>query len=129
MNTPTTCAAVPRSGDSAHARPIHSLTIAEAQRIMQQHKACRAVGCPRKATALRCLVREGKLVPATVSPRERAATRGLRFPVAEQHLPVRVGPELQTLLDVMDGLTNLTVDYHARTARLFPGSHESSPRR
>lgn len=56
------------AADSAVINPAHwfpeiPLTIAGAQRIMQQHLSCRAVECPRKAAALSCLVRAGKLVP------------------------------------------------------------------
>ncbi|MEV4236287.1 MULTISPECIES: hypothetical protein [Nocardia] len=96
--------------DTTDARPNYLLTVAESQRIMQQHKDCRAVMCPHKATALRCLVQAGKLAPAAMSPRERAAARGLAFPLAEHDLPVRVGPDLRTLLDVLDGLLDPAID-------------------
>jgi hypothetical protein len=90
----------------AHTYPDHELTVAQSHRIMQQHKTCRAIECPRKAAALSCLVRAGKLVPPASSPRERAATRGLRFEPAPDQLPVSVGPDMQTLLDVLDALTD-----------------------
>jgi hypothetical protein len=81
VSPPTTWTATrPGFSDPAHTHPDHPLTVAEAQRIVQQHKTCRAIACARKATALSCLVRAGKLVPPAVGPRERAAARGLRFP-------------------------------------------------
>lgn len=120
-------AAATPDGDTAHARPDHPLTVAQARRIMQQHKDCRAVGCLRKASALRCLVQAGKLVPASVSPRERAAARGLAFPLAEHDLPVRVGPNLRTLLDVLDALTDPAADCNALTARRSSDGFGSCP--
>lgn len=66
-----------------HSDPGRWLSIADAHRIMQAHKYCRALNCPRKATALTRLVEAGRLVPARLSPRERAAERGIPFPRSE----------------------------------------------
>ncbi|WP_405494536.1 hypothetical protein [Nocardia sp. NBC_00511] len=60
-----------------HTNPGGSMGRTEAHRIMQEHKGCRAVRCPRKAAALTELVDCGAMVPATVSPAQRAARRGL----------------------------------------------------
>ncbi|WP_063047630.1 hypothetical protein [Nocardia pseudovaccinii] len=112
-----------------HAHPDHPLTVAESHRIMQRHITCRAITCPLKSAALRCLVRAGALVPPAMSPRERAAARGLPFePIGNELPPKRAlgasgtpspstlpsvwrGPDLATLLDVLDALT--ATDSHA----------------
>ncbi|WP_051163038.1 hypothetical protein [Nocardia brevicatena] len=66
-----------------HSDPGRWLSIGDAHRIMQMHKECRALNCPRKATALTRLVEAGRLVPARLSPRKRAAERGIPFPRLE----------------------------------------------
>lgn len=116
---PTTWAAtLPGFIDPSHAHPDHPLTVAESHRIMQQHIACRAVDCPRKASALSCLARMGKFVPPTKTPRERAAARGMAFPALDSHISVSVSPSIQTLLDVLDGLTAPGADANALSAQL-----------
>lgn len=87
-----------------HAGPPHPLTETIAQRIMQQHKGCSAHRCPRKAAAFGFLVRAGKIVPPVHTLRERAAARGIRLDPIGSELPVAVGPDLGTLLSVLDGL-------------------------
>ncbi|MEU1982329.1 hypothetical protein [Nocardia sp. NPDC019395] len=62
--------------------PSAQLRILEAHRIMQEHRSCNPLTCPRKAAAFTRLVDAGRLVPATRSPRERAAARGLLYPRA-----------------------------------------------
>ncbi|WP_063048580.1 hypothetical protein [Nocardia arthritidis] len=104
-----------------HTHPDYALTIAESQRIMQQHRGCRAANCPRKASALSCLVRAGKLVPPVSSPRERAAARGLAFDPPADHLPVSPGPDLETLLHVLDALTSSGADSRTPASRPFDG--------
>lgn len=108
--------AQPGATGPGHTHPDHSLTIAESHRIMQQHRGCRAVTCPRKASALSCLVRAGKLVPPVSSPRERAAARGLAFETADR-LPVSPGPDLGTLLNVLDALTASVADSRTPVSR------------
>lgn len=116
---PTTwTAALPGGVDPAHAHPDHPLTLADSRRIMQTHIACRATACPRKASALSCLVRAGKLVPPMTTPRERAAARGLPFPPLDYSAPLTVGPDIHTLLEVLDGLTAPDADAHALGAQL-----------
>ncbi|MEV5835196.1 hypothetical protein [Nocardia sp. NPDC052112] len=116
---PTTwAAALPGAINPAHAHPGRPLTVDDSYRIMQQHIACRAIACPRKASALDCLVRAGKLVPPIRTPRERAAARGLPFPALDCNAPLTVGPDIQTLLDVLDGLTAVDADVHALAAQL-----------
>ncbi len=91
--------------DPAHAHPEHALTVASAQRIMQRHKTCQALECPRKASAYSFLVREGKIIPPVETPRERAAARGIPFrasPHSDASLPG--GVTMETLLDILDGL-------------------------
>ncbi|WP_330229017.1 hypothetical protein OHA40_23360 [Nocardia sp. NBC_00508] len=118
VSPPTTWAAVlPTRIDPAHSHPDHPLTVSESFRIMQQHMACRAVTCPLKATALSCLVRAGKIVPPVNTPRERAAARGLTFPALDAELPVPDAPGMQTLLAVLDGLTDPDADFPLVAAR------------
>ncbi|MEV4128532.1 hypothetical protein [Nocardia sp. NPDC049707] len=98
-----------------HTHPDHPLTVAEAHRIMQQHITCRAITCPMKAAAFRCLVRVGALVPPAMSPRERAAAHGLPFEPIGNQPPAWRGPDLATLLDVLDAL--IDADPHTRAAQ------------
>ncbi|MGW4324304.1 hypothetical protein ACWEKR_00270 [Nocardia sp. NPDC004573] len=100
-----------------HAHPDHPLTITEAHRIMQQHRGCRAATCPRKASALSCLVRAGKLVPPVSSPRERAAARGLVFDPPARPLPISPGLDMETLLNVLDALSASLVDSRGPASR------------
>lgn len=119
VSPPTTWAVTsPGFIDPSHSHPDHLLTVTESHRIMQQHIACRAITCPRKASALSCLVRAGKLVPPTQTPRERAGARSLSFPALDGEVAVAVGPDIQTLLDVLDGLTAPGADAHALGAQL-----------
>ncbi len=99
-----------------HTHPDHPLTIGESHRIMQQHRGCRAATCPRKASALSCLVRAGKLVPPVSSPRERAAARGLAFEPADR-LSFSAGPSLETLLNVLDALAASVADSRTPVSR------------
>ncbi|MGV9676962.1 hypothetical protein ACWDSJ_16930 [Nocardia sp. NPDC003482] len=101
----TWAAARPGIVDPGHALPDHDLTVEEAQRIWQDHRACRAVWCPRKAAAFEALVRAGKVVPPLRSSRQRAAERGIAFPAAEPD-GTAVGPDMQTLLEALDGLAS-----------------------
>lgn len=93
-----------------HASPAHPLTLAEARRIMQQHKECNAHRCPRKAAAFAFLVRAGKVVPPARTLRERAAARGIRLDPIGSELPVAAGTDLCTLLSVLDGLVTVLRD-------------------
>ncbi|OXR45522.1 hypothetical protein B7C42_02647 [Nocardia cerradoensis] len=98
---------LPGFADPEHSHPEQPLTVASAQQIMQEHVNCRAVECPRKASAYSCLVRAGKIVPPVDSPRERAAARGLRFrPRRTNDCPLPDGVNLETLLDVLSGLAD-----------------------
>lgn len=87
-----------------HASPWQPLDITNAHRIMQAHNLCRAMRCPLKAAALAVLVDAGKVVPATLSPRQRAAHRGMRFEVADNNTELSEHTELPTLLRVLAGL-------------------------
>ncbi|MGK8501520.1 hypothetical protein [Nocardia asiatica] len=48
-----------------HEAPDHPLGIPEAHQIMQQHRACRADQCPRKAAARQTLIEAGRMKPDT----------------------------------------------------------------
>ncbi|NQE69162.1 hypothetical protein NG2371_03627 [Nocardia gamkensis] len=119
----TWTASVPTIGDP-HTHPDHPLTESESRRIMQQHIGCRALSCPRKASAYSCLVRAGKIVPPADTPRERAAARGVKFQPRPGEVPALSGPDLPTLLHVLDGLTDPDTDTRPLPARL-PSSADS----
>lgn len=54
---------------AAHAAPMLPFTPAQAHEIMRIHVACRAMSCPRKASAQRTLVEAGRMVLAENRPR------------------------------------------------------------
>ncbi|MQY20069.1 hypothetical protein NRB20_31640 [Nocardia sp. RB20] len=54
-----------RPAGSPHAAPEKPFGVSEAHRTMQQHKACRADQCPRKAAAQRTLIDAGHMTPDT----------------------------------------------------------------
>lgn len=115
----TWAAALPSTSDTEHAHPDHRLTGAEAAQILQQHIRCRALECPLKASAYTRLVKAGKIVPPTKTPRERAAARGIPFPPqSSDPLTLPSGPDMQTLLAVLDGLADPDADHRMLAARL-----------
>ncbi|MGV9638248.1 hypothetical protein ACWDO0_29090 [Nocardia rhamnosiphila] len=87
-----------------HSEPDTRLRIADAHHIMQTHLTCNPLDCPRKAAAFTLLVETGKLVPATRSPRERAAARGLAYPPAGP-ATLSTGPPLAMLQRLLTVLT------------------------
>ncbi|WP_433522444.1 hypothetical protein ACQPZ2_35725 [Nocardia pseudovaccinii] len=74
---------------------------------MRQHRACRIGRCVWKAAAYYTLVDAGRLAPESLTPRERAAARGLEFPPLDNQVHAGDGPRLQTLREVLDKLTEL----------------------
>lgn len=114
---------LPSMIDPAHVYPDHPLTVAEARTIMQQHIACRAVSCPRKSSAYRCLVKAGKILPPIDTPRERAAAHGVPFPRLDAEPLMPDPPDIATLLAVLDGLSDPDADPHAQAARLTRDHH------
>jgi len=91
---------------SAGVCPHADLAMAHEQ--MRAHRACRIDRCGWKAAAHRTLVATGRLVPQAMSPRERAAARGLPYPVAS--VPTGAGAEapdaarLREVLRILDEL-------------------------
>ncbi|MGV9679614.1 hypothetical protein ACWDSJ_30415 [Nocardia sp. NPDC003482] len=85
----------------------HSISVEQAHRIMRQHRACRAVWCPMKAAAFGCLVRAGRIVPPSLSPRERAAARGIVFPALDDDFSAPMSPYFRTLLRVLERLADV----------------------
>ncbi|WP_067468667.1 hypothetical protein [Nocardia amamiensis] len=81
------------------------LRLAHAQ--MQAHRACRVQRCAWKAAAHHTLVAAGRLTPQTLSPRERAAARGIPFPPADQLGPSDPRPAARTLHEVLERLSEL----------------------
>ncbi|MGY4102467.1 hypothetical protein ACW2Q0_23355 [Nocardia sp. R16R-3T] len=77
--------------------------------LMRQHLSCRVDRCVWKAAAYYTLVAAGRLAPQTLTPRERAAARGIDFPPLEAQPLVCGGPPLRTLRDVLDRLSELAL--------------------
>lgn len=48
-----------------HEAPEQPLSVAEAHRTLQRHRACRADDCPRKAAAKHTLIAAGRMKPDT----------------------------------------------------------------
>lgn len=79
-----------------------------AHELMQRHRACRIGRCLWKAAAHRTLTLAGRLTPQSMSPRERAAARGMAYPVrAVEVPPFEDGPGVETLRGVLDRLAAL----------------------
>ena len=76
---------------------------------MRAHRACQIGRCVWKAAAYYTLVDAGRLAPQSLTPRERAAARGLVFPPLDRELCAEGGPTTQTLLEVLDKLTELAL--------------------
>lgn len=79
--------------------------------LCQQHRGCRISQCVWKAAAHHTLVQAGQLVPQSMSPRERAAARGIDYPaepVTDTQWPS--GPAPGTLREILDKLESLTHD-------------------
>ncbi|MGY4098653.1 hypothetical protein ACW2Q0_03685 [Nocardia sp. R16R-3T] len=87
--------------------------------LWQRHRACRINRCVWKAAAYQTLVLSGRLVPQSMSPRERAAARGLDYPRAPQSdTPPHNGHSPATLREVLDRLEALARDpYDAVSVR------------
>lgn len=79
-----------------------------AHELMRRHRKCHRGKCVWKAAAHQTLVLAGRLTPQSMTPRERAARRGIEFPVlrtdpAHGEYP----PGHETLREVLDRLTAL----------------------
>ncbi|WP_433680127.1 hypothetical protein [Nocardia sp. CA-119907] len=79
--------------------------IALAHEQMPEHRACRIGRCVWKAAAYYTLIEAGRLAPQSLTPRERAAARGLEFPPLDSQVLAGGGPTLQTLCEVLDKLS------------------------
>lgn len=84
------------------------IELAHAQ--MRRHRPCRIERCAWKRVAYYTLVRHGRIALPKSSPRERARSRGIDFPVdtIDRWLPEGM-PELRTLHEVLDGLAQLAL--------------------
>ncbi|KZM68492.1 hypothetical protein AWN90_11525 [Nocardia terpenica] len=114
----TWAAACSASVNPAHRFPDLPLTTGMAHRIMQQHVVCRSTRCQRKAAAVSCLVRAGKLVPPAVSPRQRAAERRLSYPAAEGELRLPENVSIEQLLKILDAFADPEADPWEVAARV-----------
>ncbi|WP_433683411.1 hypothetical protein [Nocardia sp. CA-119907] len=80
---------------------------------MREHRDCRVNRCVWKAAAYYTLVDAGRLAPPTLSPRERAAARGIEYPASAQiGAPPPGGPTIGTLREVLDKLAELVSRAH-----------------
>ncbi len=80
-----------------------------AHRLMQTHLACRIDRCAWKLAAYHTLVAFGRIMPQTLSPRERAAERNIRFLPLDDDRPLPEGiPAPQTFRQVLDELNRLS---------------------
>ena len=76
---------------------------------MRAHRACGLGRCVWKSAAYYTLVNAGRLAPQSLTPRERAALRGIEFPpLGGEPLPVG-GPTRRTLYEVLERLSELAL--------------------
>ncbi|MFI7668593.1 hypothetical protein [Nocardia sp. NPDC049526] len=78
-----------------------------AHELLRAHLACRVARCVWKAAAYYTLIEAGRLVPQTATPRERAAARGIAFPPLDSEPLPQSGPNVHTLREVLDKLSEL----------------------
>jgi hypothetical protein len=79
--------------------------------LWQQHRGCRISQCVWKAAAHHTLILAGRLVPQSMSPRERAAARSIAYPVVPgTDIPSPRCPAPETLREVLDKLEALVYD-------------------
>ncbi len=83
--------------------------IALAHKQMRIHRGCRIDRCVWKAAAFHTLVEAGRIVPQSLSPRVRAAIRGIPFPALDHEPPPFGAPTSRTLREVLDKLTELAM--------------------
>lgn len=76
---------------------------------MRLHCECRIERCAWKTAAYRTLVDAGRVVPQSLSPRIRAAIRGIAFPALEHEPPAASVPTSATLRAVLDKLSELAL--------------------
>ncbi|MEV6324444.1 hypothetical protein AB0M45_25130 [Nocardia sp. NPDC051787] len=76
---------------------------------MRAHRTCRVQRCVWKAAAYHTLVAAGRLTPQTLSPRERAAARGIPFPAHDWSGAADPRPAARTLHEVLERLSELAV--------------------
>jgi hypothetical protein len=76
---------------------------------MRRHVACRVDRCVWKAAVYHTLVYAGRLAPQTLTPRERAAARGIAFPPLDREPPTSGGPASHTLREILDKLAELAL--------------------
>ncbi|WP_433621164.1 hypothetical protein [Nocardia sp. CA-120079] len=78
-----------------------------AHELKRTHRTCRIHRCAWKAAAYYTLVDAGRLVPQSVTPRERTAARGIAFPTLDSEPRPLHGLPLRTLHEVLDKLNEL----------------------
>lgn len=76
---------------------------------MRIHRDCRVERCVWKTAAFHTLVQAGHLVPQSLSPRVRAAIRGIAFPALDHEPPPAGGPSSHTLRSVLAKLDELAM--------------------
>ncbi len=76
---------------------------------MRRHRECSLERCVWKAAAYHTLVRTGCLAPQSLTPRDRAAARGLAYPPLRIEIPPPAAPTAETLRQVLDRLSELAM--------------------
>ncbi|WP_067891423.1 hypothetical protein [Nocardia vaccinii] len=90
-------------------RVCEAADIALAHDQMRIHRGCRVERCVWKAAAFHTLVQTGRLVPQSLSPRVRAAIRGIAFPALDHEPPPIDGPSSHTLRTILAKLDELAM--------------------
>lgn len=93
-----------------------SVDVTLAHALWQQHRACHINRCVWKAAAHHTLILAGRLVPQSMSPRERAAARGIDYSPGND-APSLGGPAAGTLREVLERLESLVHDPDDSRAR------------
>ncbi|MEV5834186.1 hypothetical protein [Nocardia sp. NPDC052112] len=83
-----------------------------AHQQMRTHRACRLGRCVWKAAAYYTLADAGRITPQSLTPRERAAARGIQFPPLDSEPLADGGPRYRTLREVLDRLSDLASPVH-----------------
>lgn len=76
-----------------------------AHQQMQHHRDCRVDRCAWKTAAFSTLFAAGHITPQTMTPRQRAALRGIPFPPLDTQQPHVGSPTPGTLREVLHRLT------------------------
>ncbi|WP_280240712.1 hypothetical protein [Nocardia abscessus] len=97
-------------------------SVALAHRLMREHRECRVDRCAWKLAAYHTLVVFGRIKPQTLSPRERAAERGIPFPASGDDRALQESsPSPLTFRQVLDALNRLALPPEQEVGRRSKG--------